>query len=154
MGDEEKVIDIKKYKDFIVQYVNLRNIYAELLLTAPVTIQDTKKWLKRDDIEIRGILQDDILMGVVILYLDRSGEVAFFVKEKGQGVGSKLLKVAEKVAKESKLKSLWAWVLVDNLIAQRVFEKNGFLKEGINERQFKGVVKQGYIYKKYLVHLQ
>ncbi|OGM56398.1 hypothetical protein A3E46_02510 [Candidatus Woesebacteria bacterium RIFCSPHIGHO2_12_FULL_46_16] len=150
MSDKEKVIDFKKHEGFIEQYVDLRNSYAELLLTAPVNIPDTKEWLKRNDIEVRGILHDDILLGVVILYLNRGGEIAFFVKEKDQGVGSKLLKIAEKVANERELKSLWAWVLVGNFIAQRVFEKNGFLKEGISERQYKSVIKQGYTYKKYL----
>ena len=153
MSDKEKIIDFKKHEDFIEQYVDLRNSYTELLLTAPVNISDTKEWLKRNDIEVRGILHDDILSGVVILYLNRSGEIAFFVKEKGQGVGSKLLKIAETVARERKLKSLWAWVLVGNFIAQRVFEKSGFLKEGISERQYKSIIKQGYTYKKYLNYL-
>ena len=149
MSDQETIIDFKKHESFIVQYVNLRNSYTELLLTVPVNIQDTKEWLKRNDIEVMGILHDDILPGVVILYLNRSGEIAFFVKEKNQGVGTKLLKIAEKVANRRKLKSLWAWVLVDNFIAQRVFEKNGFVKEGISERKYKSIIKHGYTYKKY-----
>lgn len=150
MKNKEEIIDLKNHEYFIEQYVDLRNSYTEQLLTSPVNISETKEWLKLNDVEIRGIVREDVLLGVVILYLHRDGEIAFFVRDKNKGVGSKLLEIIEVVGIEKKLNVIWGWVLKDNLIAQRVFEKSGFLKEGISERQYKGLIKQGYIYKKYL----
>ena len=63
---------------------------------------------------------------MVILYVGKGSEITFFVKHPNQGIGSKLLNIIEDVAKERKLTSLWAWVLKNNFIAQRVFTKNGF----------------------------
>jgi len=148
-----KIIDLKKEEFFIEQYVNLRNSYVKLLLTLPVSISETKEWLKRNDIEIRGFVQDNLLLGVVILYLNRDSEIAFFVKYPKKGIGSKLLKIIEKVAKEKNLKSIWAWVRKDNLIAQHVFEKNGFVKEGISKKRYNTVIKLGIKYKKLMENL-
>ncbi|MEW6740277.1 MAG: GNAT family N-acetyltransferase [Nitrospirota bacterium] len=150
MNSTEEIINLKEHDFFIEQYINLRNSYAELLLTLPVNISDTKEWLKKNDIEIRGVVQDITLLGVVILYLNKNGEIAFFVREQNKGFGGMLLDIIEKLAIERGLKSVWAWVLKDNLIAQRVFEKKGFIKEEIIEREYKGVIKQGIRYKKYL----
>jgi predicted acetyltransferase len=147
---KKEIIDLKKESGFIDQYVHLRNAYTELLLTSPVTPAETKVWLKRDDIEVRGLVHGNILLGAVILYLSRNGEIAFFVKNKNKGFGSTLLDIIENVAKEKRLKSLWAWVLKDNITAQRVFDKNGFLQENIKTRVFKGIIRQGIEYKKYL----
>lgn len=146
----EKIVDLKEEEFFIEQYVHLRNSYTELLLTSPVNIFDTKEWLKRNDIEIRGIVQNRVLLGVVILYLSKDGEIAFFVKNQNKGKGSKLLCIIEKVAKEKNLLSIWGWVLEDNLIAQQVFKKCGFVKEGTTQKEYKGIIKQGTKYRKYL----
>lgn len=144
------IIDLKEKESFLEQYIHLRNGYTELLLTSYVVISDTKEWLKRSDIEIKGIAQNGILLGVVILYLSKGGEIAFFVKDKNKGIGTKLLEIIEKVAKEKTLKSIWGWVLEDNIIAQRVFEKKGFVKEEITKREYNGIIKQGVKYKKCL----
>lgn len=143
-------IDIKERKDFIEQYVRLRNSYAELLLTSPVSITETKEWFKKKDVEVRGLAQDDTLLGVVILYLSRDGEIAFFVKDRNKGVGSKLLDIIEEIARERGLKAVWAWVLKDNLIVQRTFEKNGYLREKNSEREYKGTIRQGIKFIKYI----
>lgn len=145
------VINLKEKEDFFDQYINLRNKYTELLLTSPVTLPETKEWLKREDIEIRGLVQNNVLLGVVILYLNRNGEIAFFVREPNQGIGSRLLQIIQNVARGKGLQSVWAWVLHDNLIAQRVFEKNGFVKIGMSEREYKAITKQGIEYKSDLV---
>lgn len=147
-----KIIDLKNHEKYIPQYVDLRNSYIDLLLTYSVTIDETKEWLTKEDVEIRCIIDRDILIGVVILYLKKHGEIAFFAKRQSKGIGSKLLYTIEKVAKEKNLNCAWAWVLKDNLIAQRVFEKNGFVKEGINEREYKGLIRHGIKYKKDLIH--
>lgn len=146
------VIDLKKEGYFIEQYIQLRNNYTEVLLTSPVNISETKEWLKINDIEIRGLVQNEILLGAVILYIGRDGEIAFFVKDQNKGIGSKLLNIIKEVAMERDLESIWGWALKDNFIAQRVFEKNRFVREGIVEREYKGVIKKGIMYKKVLIH--
>ena len=144
------IIDLRKREDFINQYVRLRNAYAELLLTSPVNISETREWLKKNDIEIRSLVENDILLGVVILYLNKEGEISFFVKESSKGIGSRLLNIIEEVAKKKNLKSIWAWVLEENLIAQKAFEKNRFKKESVSWKEYKGIVRKGIQYKKYL----
>lgn len=144
------VINLKEKRNFIEQYVNLRNKYKEQLLSLPINIFDTKKWLDTTDAEIRGIVEESVLLGICILHLNRNGEIGFFVKDKNKGIGAKLLNIIEKVALEKKLGSVWAWVLEDNAIAQHVFEKKSFLKEGISKKEYLGIVKQGVTYRKYL----
>ena len=146
-----QIINLKTEGDyFIDQYVHLRNNYAELLLTSVVNIAETKEWLKKSDIEVRGLIRNNILLGAVILYLNKDGEIAFFVKQSGKGIGSRLIKIIEEVAKEKKLQFIWAWVINDNLIAQRVFIKNKFVKEAVSERPYRGAIKTGITYKKIL----
>ncbi len=147
MSETLENIDLKKREGFLAQYIALRNSYAELLLTSPVTRAETETWLKRTDIEIRGIVQDTVLLGIVILYLDRGGEIAFFAKERNKGIGSQLLHIITQVAHEKRLKSLWAWVLQENIPAQKAFEKNGFIKKETTERDYQGITKQGIEYR-------
>jgi len=146
-----KVIDLKNDNTYIDQYLLLRNSYVDLLLTSFVNISNTKKWIKRSDIEIRGLVQDDTLWGVVILYLRKNGEIAFFVKTPNKGVGSNLIPIIERVAKQKNLSSIWAWVLEDNMIAQHVFKKNGFKIEGTTKKRLNGIIKNGIIFRKYIL---
>lgn len=145
-----QVIDLKENNPFIEQYVNLRNSYADLLISSEVNLSETKEWFSTADIEIKGLVEDDTLLGVVILYLKRDGEIAFFVKDKNKGIGTKLVNIIEKVAREKKLNFIRGWVLIDNMIARRVFEKSGFIKEGTSKREYKDTVIEGVKYKKYL----
>jgi N-acetylglutamate synthase-like GNAT family acetyltransferase len=144
------IIDLRKREDFINQYVQLRNAYAELLLTSPVNVSETREWLQKNDIEIRSLVENDVLLGVVILYLNKEGEISFFAKDLNKGIGSRLLNIVEEVAKKKNLKSIWAWVLEENLIAQKAFERGGFKKESVSEKEYKGIVRKGIQYKKYL----
>jgi ribosomal protein S18 acetylase RimI-like enzyme len=144
----ERLIDLKREEKFIEEYVSLRNRYSELLTTKPVNVAETKEWLKDNQIEVRGLVQDDIFLGAVILYLNRDGEIALFVKDRYQGIGTKLLKIVEQVAEEKKLGSVWAWVLLDNQKAQRAFRKNGYTMEGQSSRFYEGEGKPGIIFRK------
>lgn len=144
------MLDLKLDRALLAQYMELRNSYADLLLTEPVTKEGTLEWLKRDDVEVMGLAEGNSLLGAVILYLNRNGEIAVFAGERNKGVGSKLLDLIEYTAKQKKMQSIWSWVLKDNLIAQRVFEKNGFEKEGETVREYKGMHKQGIEYRKIL----
>jgi len=145
-----EIIDLKQRKDFLQQYVDLRNSYAELLLTNPVSTSDTKEWIKQVDVEIRGVVKDRTLCGVAILYVDKGGEVSFFAERKGEGVGSKLLEIIEGVAKEKGLKSIWAYVLQENKIARRVFEKNGYSRGKMTKKSYQGILRKGIEYKKFI----
>lgn len=62
-------VDLKAASEYLDQYVALRNYWHELLLTEPVNLDGTREWLKRDDIEVRGLVEGKILMGIVILYV-------------------------------------------------------------------------------------
>jgi predicted acetyltransferase len=146
-----KIIDLKKNEFFIAQYVDLRNRYVELLLTNLISVPETKEWLACEDVEVRCLIQDNVLMGAAILYLNKKGEVAFFVKEPKKGIGTKLLKIIEEVAKGKKLNSLWAWVMSSNLAAQKTFIKNGYLLEGETEKRFRDKVFPGFVFRKRIV---
>ena len=145
-----EVIDFKKDDRFVDQYVRLRNSCVDLLLTSRVGNSETREWLKNENVEVRGLVRDDILTGVVILYMDRGGEIAFFAKGKNRGTGSRLLALIEEIALKKKLDAIRGWVLEGNLIAQRVFEKSGFVSEGMSEREYEGSIRRGVKYTKYL----
>lgn len=147
-----RIIDLKETGEFIDQYVRLRNSYAKLLLTLPVNATETKEWIKKNnDIEIRGLVENNILLGVIILYLNRDGEIAFFAKEKQKGIGSKLLNIIEKVAKGKELNSVWAWVLSSNAGAQKTFIKNGYLLEKKTEKRYNNKNLEGFVFRKKLI---
>jgi len=131
-----KIIDLKNNNNFLKQYIDLRNEHKNLLLSLPVTLAETKKWLKTTDIEVRGIVQNDILTGVVILYLEKNGEIAVFVRYPNRGLGTKLLSVIEKVAEQKGLFFVWAWISKDNLVSRHVFEKDGFIKSESGKKRY------------------
>jgi len=111
---DKKFIDLKTNLKYIEQYIELRNQYSELLLTKKVNYKETLEWLKIKDIEIYGIVEDDILKGVIILYINKGNELTFFVKEKQKGYGTILLKYMEEIAIKKNIKQLYAWVLEKN----------------------------------------
>ncbi len=143
-----RAVDLKKEKSFIDQYINLRNSYADLLFTSRVSPTDTEKWLADEDVEVRGLAEGDSLLGVAVLYPGKEGEIAFFVRDRNRGVGTRLLALIEDVAQSRGLPFIRAWTLKDNAIAQRVFEKSGFAREGIQTRERGGSVYEGIVYKK------
>ena len=148
MDKSERIIDLKSEEGFLKEYVALRNRYTSLLLTKPVSVVETKRWLERSEIEVRGIVQGSGLTGVTILYLKRKGEIAFFAKELNQGIGTKLLRIIERVAKEKHLSSVWAWVLDNNLPAKRAFEKSGYKPDCKSRRCHEGENRLGVIFRK------
>jgi GNAT superfamily N-acetyltransferase len=121
-----RVIDLKENRELIVQYMELRNQYADLLLTDKVEREGTMAWLDRDDHVAIGLADGDSLAGVVVLYFNRNGEVALFSRRRPGGLGSRLLALAEEAALRRGLSRIWAWVRDDNRIAQNCFLKNGF----------------------------
>lgn len=150
MVDGDRVVNLKIDEDFIEQYVQLRNRYCDLLVTNRVNAMETREWLKREDIEIRGIVRDDVLVGVVILFLNRKGEIAFFASIERTGLGSKLLSIIEIAAQARGLREIWAWVLCDNIIAQRAFLKNGYRKTENSTKAYRGQIRHGFVFRKAL----
>lgn len=146
------VIDLKDHPSLIPQYIELRNRYVELLLTTPVDLEGTRTWLTRETVEVRCLVEGEVLIGSVILYLDRDGEVAFFVREPGRGAGTQLLNVIGEVARERKQDRVWGWVLLENDPARRAFLKAGYALEGISVRIREGKSLAGYILEKRLGH--
>jgi RimJ/RimL family protein N-acetyltransferase len=130
------ILDLKGHPELLPQYVELRNRYCELLLTQPVAIAETRGWLHSTTTEIRCIADGDDLLGVVLLYIDRGGEVAFFARQVNRGIGTQLLHIADDMARQKKLTSIWAWVRKDNAAAVRVFEKCGYQEVG-NEGRYR-----------------
>jgi len=141
-----EVIDLKKQEHLIRQYVDLRNSYADLLLTHPVTLTETKEWLTHKDVEVRCLIENGVLLGAAILYLSRGGEIAFFARDPNKGLGGELLNIIETVALKRGLKAVWAWALEHNEIAQKVFERNGYIKKETpeikvyNQEDYRGIV--------------
>ena len=148
MDKLERIIDLKEDRTFIEEYVSLRNRYRKLLLTKPVTAEETLKWLQESAIEARGIVHGSHLVGVAVLYLSRKGEIAFFANSSNQGLGTKLLKIIEEAAKEKELHRVWAWVLRDNWAAQRTFERNGYTLERESSKVYEHKRWKGLIFKK------
>lgn len=142
------IIDLKKNRSFVGQYVDLRNKYADVLLTGPVTVDGTYAWLNGKDVEIRCLVENGILLGAVVLYLEKGGEIAFFAKDQGKGIGGTLLSIIEGVAREKEMRSIWAWVLSSNRAAQKTFLRNGYLLEGNSDRLYIGKVRQGVLLRK------
>ena len=148
MAERDLIVNLREEPDFVEQYVQLRNRHCDVLLTTPVNITDTKEWLKNTDIEIRGITRKNKLIGVTILFLNRQGEIAVFASVTNQGVGSRLLSVIESVARERGLSEVWAWVLSDNIIAQRTFEKSGYRRDRESTKEYQKKTMNGFVLRK------
>lgn len=134
----------------VEQYVAIRNSYLDLLLTGPVTVAETREWLRKARVKVLGLAAGQNLLGAAILYLDRANEIAFFVKEPGKGVGTRLLEIVVDEARRSGLDKVWAWALKRNLPAQKSFEKAGFSKAGETTRTCGGRPEQGIEYRRLL----
>lgn len=143
-----QVIDLREDTSYLGQYIELRNRYAGLLLTSPVGKEETAAWLERERVEVRGLASEGTLWGAAVLYLNKEGEIAFFTREKNRGLGTKLLALIEEVAWDKGLLSVWAWVLKENGIAQRAFEKRGFIREGLSVKRRGDVSYEGVTFRK------
>ncbi|QOX80358.1 GNAT family N-acetyltransferase [Trichlorobacter lovleyi] len=133
----DNVLDLKNHPELLPQYVDLRNRYCELLLTQPVEIAETIQWMHETTTEIWAIAEDNCIHGVLLLYISRGGEIAFFATQKNRGTGTKLLHLADQIAQKKKLASIWAWVRKDNPIAANVFKKCGYSESGDEDRTFR-----------------
>ncbi len=144
------IVLIKDDLNFIKQYVELRNFYSDLLLTEKVNVEQTVEWINQNDVDVVGIADQNIILGIVMIYYNKDGEVTVFAREKNKGIGSILLDIGEKTARK-RINTIWSWVLEDNKIAKHVFLKNGyFVSEESKERIFNGKNYFGTVFKKYI----
>jgi GNAT superfamily N-acetyltransferase len=134
---------LKDHPDLVDQYVSLRNQYADLLLTGAVELAGTREWLQRATVVVLCAMSGATLEGTVVLYTDKGGEIAFFVRTPGRGLGSSLVSLIVDEAGKRGLERVWAWVLKDNPGAGRAFLKNGFTMTGESDRYHDGVHKCG-----------
>ena len=148
MHNPGRVINLKDEGSFIAQYVELRNKYCELLLTVSVSVEETKTWIENEEVEVVGVVKGDALLGVAILYLHRAGEIAFFVRTPNHGTGSYLLKVVERIARDKGIVNIWAWVLEENIAAQRTFIKVGYALEKESSKYFERRLRKGVVFRK------
>ena len=146
----QSVLNLKSCIGLLPQYVELRNNYCELLLTHSVELYETNRWIKNTSAEIRVIEEENFILGVVLLYVDRGGEIAFFAKQQNRGIGTRLLNIVEDIANEIKLPLIWAWVREDNHVAAKVFNKCGYSMSGCEDRTYKEQTIRGIRYTKAL----
>lgn len=128
----QRTVDLKSKKtpvEIIEQYVELRNRYHNLLNSRKVSVEETIEWLSKGHTIIYGIVEGDMLLGVVIIYIDRDYELTFFSRTSGKGIGTVLLKLADEIAKEHKIEQLRAWTFCDNVPARKSFIKNEWIRK-------------------------
>ena len=139
-------VDLRERIDLVNQYVELRNRYQNFLLTKRVTLEETCNWIKSANVKILICASEGKLLGAAIIYFDKDNEVSIFVDKKSQGIGSKLLHKIVISANEMKLEKIWSWVLTSNIVAQKTFEKNCFIKNKIRTRYHNGKKFEGIEY--------
>ncbi len=123
-----KIVNLIDTPRFMTEYVDLRNRYTKELLTAIVTVDETVAWLNGSNVHVLIAENGDELLGAIILYLDKNGEIAIFTKYQGKQIASALLQNMKNVAKKIySLQSLWCWVANNNHASLRVFIKNDFV---------------------------
>lgn len=144
-------VDLKNKPEYLKAYVALRNKHVRFLLTEVVSVDQTRAWMRRAEIEVFGLEDEGRLAGVAVVYLDRRGEIAFFVDRPNRGIGTRLLRRLALEARRRNWRRLWAWVLEENAAAVRVFEKSGFSRLRRSRRLYRGIQKRGIILTKTFV---
>ena len=138
--------DLKDALYLTDQYVKLRNLWAKNLLTDDVNEKETLEWLHEKSVVILVACEEDEVVGASILYLEKEGEIAIFVKRKRSGVGTTLLKEIQAQAKNKNIKKLWAWISDTNIASKKLFEKNKFNADKPCSRVFSGTIYNGMVY--------
>jgi UDP-2,4-diacetamido-2,4,6-trideoxy-beta-L-altropyranose hydrolase len=127
-----EIIDLKSGKvdrQTIIQYVRMRNLYADLLNTEHTDVERSLNWLRSSNVLAMGIVRGGDLLGVFIIYLDKKNEVAIFSNPRDIGTGRALLAILDHIASINCIKSVWAWVRSTNLQALAFFTKAGWKKQ-------------------------
>jgi len=117
---------------------------------APVSMKSTRDFfnsLRKDERSWYAVLADGVVVGGIILNLHgdktkRSSHVASIginlAREYwGMGVGDKAIKFLTGLARKHKVKRFELQYIEGNERARRLYEKNGFKKEGVRKKAFK-----------------
>jgi hypothetical protein len=57
----EDVIDLRDHPGYVEQYMEQRNRYSDLLLTRPVSREETEEWLQREGVVVRCLVEGGTL---------------------------------------------------------------------------------------------
>jgi len=144
------IVDLEENLQYLDQYIELRNSFTDKLLCEKVTMQDTKEWIKNTQLCIKIATQNSLILGVVILYMDKENEITVFVKEQNKGLGNLLLLEIEKFALDSKIKQIYAWIQNTNIASQSLFLKQKYIKQKQSTKIFNNIKYTGDIYQKEL----
>ncbi|NCD11381.1 MAG: GNAT family N-acetyltransferase [Epsilonproteobacteria bacterium] len=142
-----KIVSLKENIVWLEKYVALRNQYAKALFSSEMKSDETKDWLKNRDVEVLIAIENDMLLGVGILYLNKKGEITLFVKKPNQGIAKLLLEKLQDYAHQKNLLELWAWVHDENEASQKFFIKNGFIDFSKENKTVNTTTYSGIIYK-------
>ena len=126
---------IKANVNILRQYVELRNRFHKELDTIQVTLDETITWIQAARVLGTCIMENNTLIGVGIIYLDRGNEVACFTNPQGKGIVGIVHKSLEKMATKENIHSLWAKTWAEDLRARRSLEKNGYVLTSLDEER-------------------
>jgi len=138
------VKDLRRLNDI----VNDREVAKFITLTPPVPLKETRDFFNRcrkEKIRWYAILTDGVVAGSISLHPQKGlkqAHVASFgislAKEFwGRGVGGRALDFITEKARDLKIKRLELQVVADNARALKLYERNGFQKEGVRRKSFK-----------------
>ena len=117
-------INLNDNRQYIQSYIDLRNKYTDELMTKVITVQGTIEWFENGQGgAIHCLIEDDGVVAAVIVH--KRKEVTIFSDK--AGMGDKLLKEAERMARNLGYDKLWARVKDGNYPAHAAFDRNGYV---------------------------
>lgn len=135
---------------FLEDYIKLRNKYSSNILSGDVTLANTIKWIKETNNYIRLAINNNKLVGVCILYTNKSNEITIFTKYPNRGIGSLLLNDIENIARKNNILRIWSWIENGNESSKKLFKKLNFFKKEEKTKFFININKHGAIFQKIL----
>lgn len=128
-----RIVNLKEHPEWVASYVELRNRFAEALVTKPVTAEETKRWMAAENVDVWVAASKTRVVAAAVLFGQRGGEVAIFNSMPHSNIASQLLQALEQKARESQ-KLVWAWTYQFNARAGEFFERNGYKDLGLQEK--------------------
>ena len=121
--------------NILSQYIELRNKFHKELDTKQVTLDETITWIQTARVLGTCIMENDTLIGVGIIYMDRGNEVTCFTNIQGKGIVGIVHKSLEKMATKENIHFLCAKTWAGDLRARRSLEKNGYVLTSLDEER-------------------
>ncbi|MGI6145718.1 MAG: GNAT family N-acetyltransferase [Peptococcia bacterium] len=145
-----------------VKWLNDDEVSSGITIDGPISLAKTQAWFQhviKEDINRHFVIVDKntnkpigILGVVAIDFRNRKAELYIAIGNKnywGRGLGSEALHIAlEYSFMELDLNRIYLFTNINNTRAQHVYEKNGFLKEGLlrQHRYHKGKLTDYVVY--------